>query len=347
MVFNCQLGLGRSTFGVVAGCLLKMEALGLHLGQILGDDALATGSPTAQTLDEEFNNSLPDKDEVMDELPPEAGPSELETTGRTREDDAMLNGDYVLIRRLVRTLVQGEDAKELSDRIIGTCSKPINMRTQIMKYLKRHHVRQYQRHDDLRGGNDYGYKRATAYLDRYWLIIAFSSYILQRMAAKGVPTAPLSPAPAAGVSPRPTVAMKPVDLSLTFEDWYKSQPELKEMRHVLSVNPAAALELVLPRPQPPQSALKTVVGDASHVPLEEQRMVLDYRRHAAPEHHPQVVLQPGLQEAHRPGAGPAGNDDRHAQRGRAAGAAGRAGLRSGRQHAGRHHRHHGGAAGVH
>lgn len=54
------------------------------------------------------------------------------------------------------------------------------------RYLKRHQVRQYQRHDDMRGGNDYGYKRATAYLDRYWLIIAFSSYILQRMASKGV-----------------------------------------------------------------------------------------------------------------------------------------------------------------
>jgi hypothetical protein len=54
------------------------------------------------------------------------------------------------------------------------------------RYLKRHRVWQYHRHDDLRGGNDYGYKRATAYLDRYWLIVAFTAYILQRMSAKGV-----------------------------------------------------------------------------------------------------------------------------------------------------------------
>jgi hypothetical protein len=71
---------------------------------------------------------------------------------------------------------------------------------------------------------------------------------------------------AVGVTPRPAVPipLRPVDLSLTFEAWYRSQPELQQMRRIIHVNPAAALELVLPRAQPPLAALQ--VGPASPPP---------------------------------------------------------------------------------
>ncbi len=45
----------------------------------------------------------------------------------------MINGEYMAIRRLVRSLVQGEEAKKTADKIITACAVPVNVRLEIMK----------------------------------------------------------------------------------------------------------------------------------------------------------------------------------------------------------------------
>lgn len=45
----------------------------------------------------------------------------------------MLSGEYVAVRKLVRSLVQGEQAKSVADKLISKCGVPINLRTEIMR----------------------------------------------------------------------------------------------------------------------------------------------------------------------------------------------------------------------
>lgn len=46
----------------------------------------------------------------------------------------MRMGDYVGVRRVVRVLEYGDEAKEVLDRTINACSAVINLRTAIMRY---------------------------------------------------------------------------------------------------------------------------------------------------------------------------------------------------------------------
>lgn len=45
----------------------------------------------------------------------------------------MLQGEYVAIRHLVRSLVLGEMAKQITDKVISACSAPVNLLVELAR----------------------------------------------------------------------------------------------------------------------------------------------------------------------------------------------------------------------
>uniref|UniRef100_A0A061RKB2 Paladin-like isoform x3 n=1 Tax=Tetraselmis sp. GSL018 TaxID=582737 RepID=A0A061RKB2_9CHLO len=67
----------------------------------------------------------------------------------------------------------------------------------------------------------------------------------------------------------------------TFTDWVGAQPELQTLRRSIHANPTGALAPVVPQVAPPLGALQATGGEGLPVPLEEQKMVLSYRKGAS------------------------------------------------------------------
>lgn len=55
---------------------------------------------------------------------------------REMEEAALKDGEYVGVRRFLRILESGSDAKALTDRVVDTCGSMVNLRTAIMRYRK-------------------------------------------------------------------------------------------------------------------------------------------------------------------------------------------------------------------
>lgn len=56
--------------------------------------------------------------------------------GNPAEVESLRDGDYVAVRRFVRILERGDDAKGVLDAVVDQCGSLINLRTAIMRYRK-------------------------------------------------------------------------------------------------------------------------------------------------------------------------------------------------------------------
>jgi len=129
-VFNCQMGRGRTTTGmVIAAMMQKCKQL---------------QSPTTQ----------PQPEEIIQE-----------------EHTGLYRGEYKAILREIRVLDQGVTVKKFCDDIIDICSVMQNLRQDIAT-LKG----QAESADTLKQKN-FVLKRGINYLKRYFLLIAFASYL--------------------------------------------------------------------------------------------------------------------------------------------------------------------------
>ncbi|RDB25649.1 Paladin [Hypsizygus marmoreus] len=141
-IFNCQMGRGRTTTGMVTACLISSTM------RWSGDEAaLAQHEPPAEIYDS------------MD------GPS---------EEEAYLQGEYKTILHLVGVLSHGKVAKRLTDRAIDLMQDVQNLRKAIYDYklkveaCEKGSAKQRKLHGIT-----------VNYLYRYGTLIAFANYLIE------------------------------------------------------------------------------------------------------------------------------------------------------------------------
>ncbi|KAF5366650.1 hypothetical protein D9615_010603 [Tricholomella constricta] len=141
-IFNCQMGRGRTTTGMVTACLISSI---LHWDP--DEEALWQYEPAAEIYDS------------MD------GPS---------EEEAYLQGEYKAILQLVGVLSHGKVAKRLTDRAIDLMQDVQNLRKAIYDYklkveaCEKGSIKERKLHGTT-----------VNYLYRYGTLIAFANYLIE------------------------------------------------------------------------------------------------------------------------------------------------------------------------
>ncbi|KAF6255732.1 inositol hexakisphosphate-domain-containing protein [Scenedesmus sp. NREL 46B-D3] len=309
MVFNCQMGAGRTTTGTVIGGLLAMYGANVQLpGSAAAADGSANGAgaaggaaltpvrallalPSSTSMDdlsidiirEELAGDSPRNSEDSDrdsphftadlELPGalSGGTTTAEASSvaaapepaqvprcssvaelwsdlspeEVQERVSLAAGGYVGVRRVVRLLEHGDNAKRIVDAVIDASAQMLNLRVAIMRFRRPKH--QYHNHKSEVAARHFAYRRGSAYLERYCLLVALGAYL----EAEGLRSA------------------------TSFEAWLDARPELKQALSSIHSNPATALAAV---PVAAMPVLYRSVRGGVEVTPAEQEEVLRKRR---------------------------------------------------------------------
>jgi hypothetical protein len=121
-IFNCQMGRGRTTTGMVSACLIA----------------------TAMNLNRDEYTSGIEPDNIAEEYDPVDGPSEEEAylqggspinPGRPHRALITSSGEYKIILQLVGILSHGKTAKRLTDDAVDLMQDVQNLRKAIYEYV--------------------------------------------------------------------------------------------------------------------------------------------------------------------------------------------------------------------
>ncbi|KAF1335323.1 Iq motif, ef-hand binding site, partial [Globisporangium splendens] len=152
VICNCQMGRGRTTTALVCTYMLRI---------VLEDCAAQQNAPSAEGK----------------------APSMLEQICGTkhshtlRRQSSAVNGEFVVIRKLLHTLDNGDDCKLLVDYAVNQCEHMQNLRECIAQ------CRDLAMENDLTSAKrDHFMLRAVNYLERYFYLICFASYLLEERA---------------------------------------------------------------------------------------------------------------------------------------------------------------------
>ncbi|SJX66322.1 uncharacterized protein SRS1_16643 [Sporisorium reilianum f. sp. reilianum] len=173
-VFNCQMGRGRTTTGMVIASLVSTV---WHYGDNLVASYEMSGSiilPSA-TTDETAGGA-----QAVNATDDDASFRRPKDNLDNREDDLWLQGEWRTILQLVGVLSHGKLAKKLTDRAIDRMEAVQNLRKAIYD-------------SKLRADNaEVGTKKHkhlstvfTNYLQRYGYLITFANYLLEKSEADG------------------------------------------------------------------------------------------------------------------------------------------------------------------
>lgn len=147
IIFNCQMGRGRTTTGMVIATLIYLNRIG------------ASGIPRS--------NSVGTVSQCLTNVPDHMPNSE----------EAIRRGEYTVIRSLIRVLEGGVDGKRQVDKVIDKCASMQNLREAIATY----------RNSILRQPDEMKREASLSffveYLERYYFLICFTVYIHSEMAA--------------------------------------------------------------------------------------------------------------------------------------------------------------------
>lgn len=139
-IFNCQMGRGRTTTGMVVATLVHLKRTGVS--------GMTRSSSLGLVLQSgELCNDVPDSEE------------------------AIRRGEYTVIRSLIRVLEGGVEGKRQVDRAIDKCSAMQNLREAIAGY--RNNI---QRQADEKK-REAALSFFAEYLERYYFLICFAVYI--------------------------------------------------------------------------------------------------------------------------------------------------------------------------
>ncbi|PPR88868.1 hypothetical protein GOBAR_AA31816 [Gossypium barbadense] len=148
VVFNCQMGRGRTTTGMVIATLAYLNRIG------------ASGIPRNDSIGRVSDYAS----NVTDNLP--------------NSEDAIRRGEYAVIRSLIRVLEGGVEGKRQVDKVIDKCASMQNLREAIATY----------RNSILRQPDEMKREAALSffveYLERYYFLICFAVYIHSERAAR-------------------------------------------------------------------------------------------------------------------------------------------------------------------
>ncbi|KAK1280944.1 hypothetical protein QJS04_geneDACA004769 [Acorus gramineus] len=147
IVFNCQMGRGRTTTGMVIATLVYLNRIG------------ASGIPRTNSIGKVFGAGAV----VSDSIP--------------NSEVAIRRGEYAVIRSLMRVLEGGVEGKRQVDKVIDRCDTMQNLREAIATY----------RSSILRQPDEMKREASLSffveYLERYYFLICFAVYIHTERAA--------------------------------------------------------------------------------------------------------------------------------------------------------------------
>ncbi|KAF9260086.1 hypothetical protein L218DRAFT_1079604 [Marasmius fiardii PR-910] len=153
-IFNCQMGRGRTTTGMVTACLIS-----------------TTMNWDVQRNDSNVLTDTEDKGDVSGEFDLMDGPS---------EEEAYRQGEYKTILQLVGVLSHGKVAKRLTDRAIDLMQDVQNLRKAIYDYKLKAEACEKGSKKETQLMN------ITAnYLYRYGTLIVFANYLIEMRESKG------------------------------------------------------------------------------------------------------------------------------------------------------------------
>ncbi|CAO1618211.1 unnamed protein product [Sympodiomycopsis kandeliae] len=162
--FNCQMGRGRTTTGMIIASLISTVS---HFGEELYvSDENNLSSSTL--LDESNSNSAASQQRM------EGAKDFLDN----REDELWLQGEYRMILQLVGVLSHGKLAKKLTDAAIDRMDAVQNLRKAI--YDSKLRAENAAPRSKKRGHLSAVYKN---YLQRYAFLIAFANYLIEKSRA--------------------------------------------------------------------------------------------------------------------------------------------------------------------
>ncbi|CAN6317707.1 unnamed protein product [Urochloa humidicola] len=191
IVFNCQMGRGRTTTGMVIATLVYLNRIG------------ASGIPRTGSIGKVFYAG----NDVDDYMP--------------SSEEAMLRGEYAVIRSLVRVLEGGVEGKRQVDKVIDKCDSMQNLREAIATY----------RNSILRQSDEMKREASLSffveYLERYYFLICFAVYVHSVSSAH----------------------QTKFSVEVSFSDWMRARPELYSiLRRLLRRDPMGALGYSSSRP---------------------------------------------------------------------------------------------------
>ncbi|KAM3683231.1 hypothetical protein ACB098_12G130800 [Castanea mollissima] len=147
IIFNCQMGRGRTTTGMVIATLIYLNRIG------------NSGIPRINSIGRVSDSGA----NVADRLP--------------NSEEAIRRGEYAVIRSLIRVLEGGVEGKKQVDKVIDKCATMQNLREAIATY----------RSSILRQPDEMKREASLSffveYLERYYFLICFAVYIHSEGAA--------------------------------------------------------------------------------------------------------------------------------------------------------------------
>ncbi|KAK9035697.1 hypothetical protein V6N11_077730 [Hibiscus sabdariffa] len=147
VIFNCQMGRGRTTTGMVIATLVYLNRIG------------ASGFPRSNSIGRVFSFGS----NITNNLP--------------NSEEAIRRGEYAVIRSLIRVLEGGVEGKRQVDKVIDKCASMQNLREAISTY----------RNSILRQPDEMKREASLSffveYLERYYFLICFAVYIHSERAA--------------------------------------------------------------------------------------------------------------------------------------------------------------------
>ncbi|KAL8544739.1 hypothetical protein ACS0TY_005100 [Phlomoides rotata] len=157
-VFNCQMGIGRTTTGTVIACLLKLR---IDYGRPI---RVLVNDPSHKELgchsDKESENHFPS-----------VSASEKSRSGENLGHSFGIN-DILLLWKITRLFDNGVECRGALDDIIDRCSALQNIRQAVLQYrqlFNQQHMEPRERRVAL--------NRGAEYLERYFRLIAFAAYL--------------------------------------------------------------------------------------------------------------------------------------------------------------------------
>ncbi|KAL7332462.1 hypothetical protein PS15p_204505 [Mucor circinelloides] len=158
VIFNCQMGRGRTTTGMIVASLLSMILSNDAIGD-MADSFMVDSSSTSIINPFNPNSNYENEDESYDER------------------ERYQNGEYRIILQLVSVLTYGKLAKRLTDQAINTCDHMQNLRKAIYDYKLRIEAMTDQGSKKWRAAREV----ALNYLVRYFYLVVFANYLLEEM----------------------------------------------------------------------------------------------------------------------------------------------------------------------
>ncbi|XP_048336813.1 uncharacterized protein LOC107426194 isoform X1 [Ziziphus jujuba] len=204
IIFNCQMGRGRTTTGMVIATLVYLNRIGssgslvtfCKLYLFTSSISIGNGIPITNSIGKVSESSA----NVTDNLP--------------NSEEAIPRGEYAVIRSLIRVLEGGVEGKRQVDNVIDKCASMQNLREAIATY----------RNSILRQPDEMKREAALSffveYLERYYFLICFAVYIYSEKSALHSRTLGNN----------------------SFADWMRARPELYSIiRRLLRRDPMGAL----------------------------------------------------------------------------------------------------------